>query len=126
MLQASVCDGCSLDAFPLGEDCVGSAEVDVGRGQVASGASARSFPGSVDDTAPRAQCLAATMNQKSSLRESPSICLSGADGEQSGRGPDREYAVGGARRNDLASLLSKLPSSEPDSQARSVQLQCSM
>ena len=35
MLQASVCDGCSLDAFPLGEDCIGSAEVDVGRGQVA-------------------------------------------------------------------------------------------
>ena len=35
MLQASVCDGCSLDALPLGEDSVGSAEVDVGRGQVA-------------------------------------------------------------------------------------------
>ncbi len=34
MLQASVCDGCSLDAFSLGEDCLGPAEVDVGRGQI--------------------------------------------------------------------------------------------
>jgi hypothetical protein len=32
MLQASVCDGCTLNAFTLGEDCPGSAEVDVGRG----------------------------------------------------------------------------------------------
>ena len=35
MLQVSVCDGCSPDALSLGEDCVGSTEVDVGRGQVA-------------------------------------------------------------------------------------------
>jgi hypothetical protein len=34
MLQASVCDGCSLDAFALGEDCLGLAEVDVGRSQI--------------------------------------------------------------------------------------------
>ena len=31
MLQASVCDSCSLDALSLGEDCLGPAEVDVGR-----------------------------------------------------------------------------------------------
>src|SRR6516164_1047628 len=35
MLQASGSDGCTLDTFTLGKDCVGSAEVDVGRGQVA-------------------------------------------------------------------------------------------
>jgi hypothetical protein len=34
MLQASVCDGCTLDAFSLGQDCLGPAEVDVGRGQI--------------------------------------------------------------------------------------------
>jgi hypothetical protein len=35
MLQATGCDGCTLDAFTRGEDCLGPAEVDVGRGQVA-------------------------------------------------------------------------------------------
>ena len=34
MLQASVCDSCSLDALSLDEDCLGPAEVDVGRGQI--------------------------------------------------------------------------------------------
>ena len=34
MLQASVCDSCTLDAFSLGQDCLGPAEVDVGRGQI--------------------------------------------------------------------------------------------
>src|SRR6476646_3745103 len=29
MLQAAVCDGCTLDAFTLDEDCLGPAEVDV-------------------------------------------------------------------------------------------------
>jgi hypothetical protein len=35
MLQASICDGCSLDALSLGEDCLSPAEVDVGGGQIA-------------------------------------------------------------------------------------------
>ena len=34
MLQAAVCDGCTLDAFTLDEDCLGPAEVDVGRGEI--------------------------------------------------------------------------------------------
>jgi hypothetical protein len=34
MLQASVCDRCTLDALSFGEDCLGLAEVDVGRGQI--------------------------------------------------------------------------------------------
>jgi len=34
MLQAAVCDSCTLDAFTLGEDCLGPAEVDVGRGEI--------------------------------------------------------------------------------------------
>ena len=34
MLQAAVCDGCTLDAFSLGEDRLGPAEVDVGRREV--------------------------------------------------------------------------------------------
>jgi hypothetical protein len=34
MLQASVCDGCSLDAFSLGEDYLGPTEVDVGRSEI--------------------------------------------------------------------------------------------
>jgi len=34
MLQASVCDSCTLHAFSLGQDCLGPAEVDVGRGQI--------------------------------------------------------------------------------------------
>src|SRR5258705_4217255 len=34
MPQASVCDSCTLDAFSLGQDCLGPAEVDVGRGQI--------------------------------------------------------------------------------------------
>ena len=34
MLQAAVCDGCTLDAFTLDEDCLGPAEVDVGQGEV--------------------------------------------------------------------------------------------
>jgi hypothetical protein len=34
MLQATGCDGCTLDAFTRGEDCLGPAE-DVGRDQVA-------------------------------------------------------------------------------------------
>jgi hypothetical protein len=29
MLQASVCDSCTLDAFMLGEDCLGPAEAEV-------------------------------------------------------------------------------------------------
>ena len=31
---ARVCDGCTLDAFTLDEDCFGPAEVDVGRGEI--------------------------------------------------------------------------------------------
>ena len=34
MLQASVCDSCTFDAFSLGQDCFDPAEVDVGRGQI--------------------------------------------------------------------------------------------
>ena len=34
MLQASVCDSCSLDALSLDEDCLGPAEVDVGGREV--------------------------------------------------------------------------------------------
>ena len=34
MLQAAVCDGCTLDAFTLDEDYLGPAEVDVGRGEI--------------------------------------------------------------------------------------------
>jgi hypothetical protein len=34
MLQASVCDSCSLDALSLSEDRLGPAKVDVGRGEV--------------------------------------------------------------------------------------------
>ena len=34
MLQATVCDGCTLDALTFGEDCLGPAEVDVGRGEI--------------------------------------------------------------------------------------------
>ncbi len=34
MLQAPVCDGCTLAAFTLDEDCFGPAEVDVGRGEI--------------------------------------------------------------------------------------------
>src|SRR5664279_3569894 len=34
MLQASFCDGCSLDAFALGEDCLGPTEVDVGWSEI--------------------------------------------------------------------------------------------
>jgi hypothetical protein len=33
-VQAAVCDGCTLNAFTLGKDCLGSAEVDVGRREV--------------------------------------------------------------------------------------------
>ena len=32
MLQASVCDSCSLEALSLSEDCLGPSKVDVGRG----------------------------------------------------------------------------------------------
>ena len=34
MLQAAVCDGCTLDAFTLGKDYLGPAEVDVSRREV--------------------------------------------------------------------------------------------
>ena len=34
MLQAAVCDGCTLDAFTFGEDRLSPAEVDVGRGEI--------------------------------------------------------------------------------------------
>ena len=34
MLQAAVCDSCTLDAFTLSEDCLSPAEVDIGGGQV--------------------------------------------------------------------------------------------
>ena len=34
MLQASFCDGCSLDAFALSEDSLGPTEVDVGRSEI--------------------------------------------------------------------------------------------
>jgi hypothetical protein len=34
VLQAAVCDGCTLNAFTLGKDCLGPAEVDVGRREV--------------------------------------------------------------------------------------------
>ena len=34
MLQAAVCDGWTLNAFTLDEDCLGPAEVAVGRGEI--------------------------------------------------------------------------------------------
>ena len=34
MLQAAVCDGCTLDAFTLGKDYLGPVEVDVSRREV--------------------------------------------------------------------------------------------
>ena len=34
MLQAAVCDGFALDAFSLGQDCLGPAEVDIGWSQI--------------------------------------------------------------------------------------------
>ena len=34
MLQAAVCDSCTLDAFTLSEDCLSPAEVDIGRGEI--------------------------------------------------------------------------------------------
>ena len=34
MLQAAVCDGCTLDALTLGKDCLGPIEVDVSRGEI--------------------------------------------------------------------------------------------
>jgi len=34
MLQAAVCDGCTLDVFTLGKDYLGPVEVDVSRREV--------------------------------------------------------------------------------------------
>ena len=34
MLQAAVCDGCTLDAFTFGKDYLGPVEVDVSRREV--------------------------------------------------------------------------------------------
>jgi hypothetical protein len=47
MLQAAVCDGCTLDAFTLDEDYLGPSEVDVGRVEIVEALVACLFAASI-------------------------------------------------------------------------------